>query len=296
MIRVVLKWIRAPELLLLGGPTWVAYVVLAHPVPLELPKLALLAFCLLCGGGHIMIFNALWGARVYPLDTSLMDFPLTSSEWSPELMSKLGVALIVLSIGGLALFSIATGLTAALVALLWTLYGHPRTCLKGKAGWDTAVHAVTGFLHPLMGFLAAGAPLNAFSVRWCGFFCLALVTGHFHHVVKDANIDRAAGLRTVALKIGIRSSVLAGTAGFVITYLLLLFNLVLDLPSASLLLPAVLIVFHVTVLVLLRRRLLSGDVRTLVAYRSMYRTVFVIIGIWLAAVVLIGGVRMPGVH
>jgi 4-hydroxybenzoate polyprenyltransferase len=113
--------------------------------------------------------------------------------------------------------------------------------------------------------------------------------------VKDAEIDKAAGVKTLAQRIGTRRSLIAGTAGFSATYVLLLVNLHLDYPPVALLVPMVLVAVHVVTWIKLRPTLLTSDARTLRTYRTVYRSLFVLLGIWLVVIAL-GAARLPVVH
>jgi len=94
-----------------------------------------------------------------------------------------------------------------------------RACRASKVGWGkchpvaaAAHNLVGGGLHFLLGVSASGGRLvwDGGVALWTGYFGLLFLAGHFHHVARQAEADRAAGVTTVATQWGVRRALVVG--------------------------------------------------------------------------------------
>lgn len=212
------KWARGSELLLLSGVP--AFAFLLSTTGLDLRRLVLFAAGTLALGAHVMTLNTLFGQRSSDADREVMDFPLGPEEWRPRQLAVLTALLLALAVTSLALLSAATAAAGFAIAFLWLLYAHPRICLKGRAPLDSVVHLAGGFAHFTLGTLAAdaGLPLGR-PLAWATGLAGIFVAGHLHHVIKDLDADRAAGIRTIGIALGPRRCFLLGTGLFLAAWL-----------------------------------------------------------------------------
>lgn len=196
---------------------------------------------------------------------------------------QIGFFAIVLLAGALAVFS-TLGLgplaVALAIAALSALYSAPGVHMKGLPGFSSALHLVGGALHFLLGYLVfATAGLQA--VVASSVFGLVFTAGHFTHEARDHEGDALNGIRTNAVAMGRRSGLIAGFVCFSAAYgLLFVFALAGVLPR-TLIIAGPLYAIHSAAFVRVLRRGLTF--RRLKRLQSLYRLLFVLIGLALAA-------------
>lgn len=153
--------------------------------------------------------------------------PLAAKRMDPRAAywASLGLAAVAL-----ALLAYSAGrLTAALGALTWLSYVVVYTPLKKLTPLSLLVGAVPGALPPVMGWTAAGGPLD---LRALGLFCLLFVwqIPHFLSIAMLYGEQyRAAGIKVLGLEHG-----QAVVGRQIITYTLALLPLTLWLPQLGL--------------------------------------------------------------
>jgi 4-hydroxybenzoate polyprenyltransferase len=264
-------------LLLLAGAPGSAWLLEAESIDLQ--RALLFGGAVLALGAHVMTANAILGRRTWEADSAAMDYPLADSDWHPGLMTRISVATLGSSLLLFALLSLPTAGLAALIASLWLLYAHPRTRWKGRPLLDTFVHVASGPLLYGLGLAAAGGRGEITSAGWAAVFTLLLVGGHFHHVVKDLEPDRAAGLETVGRRIGILPSLAIGSACFVGAHLLVIALAAQALGVPGALGAAALALAHVALGISAAPGLLRGERSSVIAYRTRYRALSLGIGL-----------------
>ena len=278
--RLVWRWIRGPELLLLTGGPLLGWRLAGGELLGSRPVIFLAA--LLAGGAHVMLANTLLGARTSRDDRGGADFPLAPSELPERELRLASWLAIAVSLALLALLHVEAGIAGSVIALLWFLYADPRIRWKGRAGADTFVHVVTGELQFLLGPLAANGRFTAREALWGGFVTLSFVAGHFHHVAKDRELDRRADLRTIGVELGPRRTFLLGSLAFALAWLALAFLAAEEIPRNLALLLLLPFLFQLGSALRLAPRLAAGEVPALRSYRRVYRAAFVLVGILLA--------------
>lgn len=210
-VALLWKWARGSELLLLSGTPVFAFLL--STTVLDLRRFAIFAAGTLALGAHVMTLNTLFGQRTWASDREVMDFPLGPEEWRPRQIEVLSLAFLAAACGLLAFLSLKAAATGLAIALLWMLYAHPRIRLKGRAPLDSVIHLAAGFAHFSLGSLASGGTWPAGRpLAWATGLTAVFVGGHLHHVVKDLDADRAAGMKTIGIALGARRSLVFGTS------------------------------------------------------------------------------------
>jgi len=276
--RLIWKWTRLPEVLLLSGAALTGFCLASDSLPDPL-RLALLVLSVLACGGHIMIVNALLGRALLAADSETMDYPIRGAEWRPGALKLLAWVLLAVAMAGLVALAPGAALAGAGIVAVWFLYAHPVVRLKGRPFADTLVHVVAGLLQFFLGALAVPAVLDRRLWLWAVFPTLVLVAGHFHHVIKDVAADRAAGLRTVGVTLGSRSCFVIGSLVFLGAYLHLGWLLAAERwPRGALVLAALTAMSHVVAAVAFGARVSAGEAGAVVRYRATYRALSLLIG------------------
>jgi len=112
--------------------------------------------------------------------------------------------------GGLAPF--AFFVLIALTVVLSVAYSHPTTRLKGVAGMDVLVNVLGfGVICPLAGWSLL-RPVDAFPLWWLLSSALFVGASYAPTTASDHESDRAYGIRTLAVALGIPGSMRVGFA------------------------------------------------------------------------------------
>lgn len=120
----------------------------------------------------------------------------------------LAAALLLAIVVGLPLV-----LGEAAVAVLWFLYACPPLLAKGRPFAGPVVHVAAGAAHVLLGAFAAGS-LPGTVVALAAWFGFATSAGYLTHLVLDVASDRGSGMRTAAVVLGERATLVASSAMF----------------------------------------------------------------------------------
>lgn len=196
---------------------------------------------------------------------------------------QIGLFAVVLLASALAVFStLGPGPLAVAVAIaaLSALYSAPSIHMKGQPGFSSALHLVGGALHFLLGYLVV-APVGLQAVVASSVFGLVFTGGHFTHEARDHEGDALNGIRTNAVAMGRRSGLIAGFVCFSAAYgLLFLFAIAGTLPR-TLVIAGPLYVLHAVAFARVLRQELTF--RRLKRLQSLYRILFALIGLGLAA-------------
>lgn len=109
----------------------------------------------------------------------------------------------------------------ALAVFLSVLYSHPAVRWKGVPGMDVVVNVVGfGVLAPLAGW-ALLRPIETFPVWYLGATALFVGAVYVPTTASDYESDKAYGIRTTAVVLGVRPAMALGL-GFLLTAILLL--------------------------------------------------------------------------
>lgn len=128
---------------------------------------------------------------------------------------------------------------------VWISYYVPPLQLKSSFFGGTVAHFLGGILHFHMGYACFADP-TVQSVMISGIFALLLGIGHVNHEIIDANADLKAGLRTTAVRMGLKWSTNLRTilSGGLVFYILLLAGLdVLSFRNTAIFLPSTVLIF-----------------------------------------------------
>lgn len=86
--------------------------------------------------------------------------------------------------------------------ILWACYASPKVNLKGHYMFGTGVHFVSGIINFHIGYLTYGN-FGEDSLMISIYFSLLFSAGHLHHMVLDYEADFKAGIRTLAVALGL---------------------------------------------------------------------------------------------
>lgn len=278
------RWIRVPELMLLSGPTVLAYIMGRG---LD-PHLIVFYGGVFCLGARIMLLNTLMGERIYHEDRGGQDFPLDEDDWVPDQMWRLSHFLLVLYLFFFLSLSIWTLFLAVLIELLWWVYIHPQILCKGKPGLDTLLHFLAGMIQFGLGWSPASRWPHLEEWSWMVIVGLSFAAGHIHHTLKDVDIDRRAGIMTIGQWLGFRRGVLAGNGLFLGAYaLMMLTAFCYTRDDVRLVLHGVItgaFLIQAIAFMCYARSMMKGRTMAIRLYRRVYRLVFLVIGCTLAYV------------
>lgn len=164
-----------------------------------------------------------WGGYEQDLsDAHRLSNPLLAGEIDRGEVLRSALVCLGLSLALFAAISRPALLLALLLAFLWTLYCHPRSLAKGIPLAAAFIHLAGGMAQFLIGY-AIFQPIGWHGIAWAVFFALVFLAGHFTHEIKDLDADRAAGLDTVAVRLGARRAFALSGAVFLAAYLFLVF-------------------------------------------------------------------------
>jgi 4-hydroxybenzoate polyprenyltransferase len=182
----------------------------------HLPSSLLCLLASFCVAGSVYTFNSIEGLSADRLNRRLADHALVAGWVTPSSMRALSVALGAAGLIAFAPLGLSSALLAGLVLLCGYLYSGRRFHGKERPGVSSLLHLVGA-----ASFYGAGAGARFTTpVAVVGGVGLAILfmTGHLHHEIVDYEADREAGLRTLAVRYGVRRSLLVGTVGFALFY------------------------------------------------------------------------------
>lgn len=176
-------------------------------------------------------------------------------------------------------------IAAALVTIfcIWVLYSNPLFGLKHIPFAGTFLHFFAQILHFNVVY-AIFAPLSWYSLLLSLFFALSFAAGHVHHEIIDYEADKAAGIRTGAIKLGLKRAIL---------FCFLLFSLGVMVWPAMVVCQWVALPLAITCLAgyavvfiafLMLNNRMEHHEKARMIYRTVYRLVFFIEGIIFIAV------------
>ncbi|MDP8221902.1 MAG: UbiA prenyltransferase family protein [Candidatus Lernaella stagnicola] len=229
---------------------------------------------------YVYCLNSFGGLEHDRINARLNMNPAVTGEVSPR-------ELVMLSLGGAFLSGLLYYfwfpnclLPWLLIVANWTFYSHPRIYAKSRPIFGTLVHFVGGVLQFLLGY-AAARPIDAEGVLIGAYFSLVFSAGHLNHEVKDYEPDQVAGLQTNAVVYGPRRMFSIAFAVFTLAFFYLLILAWHDVIPWRYAGPYLLIyVPHLALHVRATRGEWKGYDRT---YQVVYRTLFVLAGLALAA-------------
>ncbi len=243
----VVRSVRWRELMFLIGAPGLGVIASTSPgVGLRMTALGLGALLLVAlpAGAHVYLVNDICDRQRDRINPERRHSPLARGALSTRTAWVWALVLVLASLAaaGTLLGWVGLAVVAAIV-LNWDTYawygrsghiGSPDGGSKGQAqaaltrskgGWGkchpvvAAGHnLVGGSLHFLLGMSAADVVAGRFAcgewdggaALWTGYFGLLFLAGHFHHVARQAEADRLAGVTTVATLWGVRAALLAG--------------------------------------------------------------------------------------
>jgi len=210
--------------ILLGVPFWIismgcVYLGWAIATRQVLPDFWVLAGMLVTSvfiSGSTFAYNDYADRDIDTMNLRKKGSLLVVGTLSPRSVLALAVALAA---GGL-LVSVFINITfAALMGAclaLSLLYSNPHTKLKSRGGWDLAVNMLgIGVILPLAGWSVA-RPVGEFPVFYLPSIALGIGTLYILTTLADRKIDLAAGINSVAVRLGKRASVRLGFAFLVL--------------------------------------------------------------------------------
>ena len=211
-----------PDEALRGAVFVLAGFLLGQPSPLA-PEFdaAGLWLCLVAGfagAGAVLAFNSFEGLRYDLFNPRHRRHPLVARELGSG--QQLAVAAVAAGVS-LACFAAYRPVSAWLGLgglAAGALYSAERLRSKERSGVSTLLHVAGAVFFVWAGAgpgIAAPATLAAAAA-----LALLFVAGHFQHVAIDHEADRTAGIRTVAVRRGVRFATTCSIALFLAFYLL----------------------------------------------------------------------------
>jgi 4-hydroxybenzoate polyprenyltransferase len=273
-ITAYLKHIRYSEvILLLGSPFLGVFIALNSGTDFTGWRFLLFCPAAFLLVAHVYTFND-WAD--YNKETGRRKGTLTISR-SGLLVFSLGMAILsILLFLKLSLISCAISIG---IIFLSILYSHPSLKLKGLPIVPTLIHLLGGIILFLLGWSLFSSDYIRGSIIGM-YFALVFAGGHLNHETIHLSEDQAAGLNTSAVRFGKKKTFLAGFTIFSLSFLYL------AILAASHLLPfsliyaiAVLYPIYIYLFLVPWREGLTSE--PLISFRSKYRLIYIILGIYL---------------
>ena len=234
----VVRSVRWRELMfLVGAPTLgvIARTTPAAGLWMTALKVGALLLVALPAGAHVYLVNDLYDRQRDRVNPERRGSPLATGALSTRAAWVWALVFVLAALGaaGALLGWLGLAVVGAIV-LNWDTYawssgpgrigpggsiaavGNPTA---SKVGWGkchpvaaAAHNLVGGGLHFLLGVSASDGRLvwDGGVALWTGYFGLLFLAGHFHHVARQAEADRAAGVTTVATQWGVRRALVVG--------------------------------------------------------------------------------------
>ncbi len=183
----------------------------------DLPASLAMLVVSFCVAGSAYVYNSLEGLHADRHNDRVADHPLVSGRVSEPALRVLMTVLAFVGLVGFASFGRTAVVSAIVVLFAGYLYSNRTIRGKERPGIASVLHFVGA-----TAFYAAGAGARIMQpTPMVGAILLGIlfVTGHLHHEVVDHEADTRAGLRTLAVRHGVERSILLGTLGFAVFYL-----------------------------------------------------------------------------
>jgi len=245
----------------------------------RLAPLALLASasCLLVA--HVFVLN----------DWAGMNGDLQDPNRAPSVFLVRGVSraeagwlAVALLAGSVVLFSFLgwTPLAIALgIAAASGLYSAPVSHAKGVAPLSSMLHLAGGTLHFLLGY-SLFRPFDMRGLVIGSFFGLTFMAGHFTHEARDRDGDSVNGIRTTAVRFGVRHGFVAGLIVFTAAYSLLTILALREVVPRVLMAGAAAYPLHLAISL---RALHNGlSYESIRRVQGCYRVLYAVLGILMA--------------
>jgi len=276
-LMLLLSCIRIDEVMLLQGtPMLGAFFAMGDftiAAGLRLCVFAV-ASCLLVA--HVFVLNDWSGANTDLKDPHRAAQVYVARGISSRAVAALCIVLLMLSLVLLAPFGYLPVALALAVAAASALYSAPRLALKGVPFASSALHVIGGLAHFLLGYAMFHA-LDARSVGVGSFFALTFAAGHLTHESRDCAGDALNGIRTNAVRFGVRVTFVASFALFTLADALLAALALADVVPRVLALVAATYPLHLWwTLQTWKAGLVYANLRRL---QQRYRTLYALIGI-----------------
>lgn len=266
-------------------------------------------------GAHVYLVNDICDRQRDRINPERRHSPLARGALSTRTAWVWALVLVLAALGaaGTLLGWVGLAVVAAIVVnwdtYAWygrrghSPYGEPAGESGGArrraSGWGkchpvlAAGHnLVGGGLHFLLGMSAADALAGRFAcgewdggaALWTGYFGLLFLAGHFHHVARQAEADRGAGVTTVATLWGVRAALLAGAVVLVGSTAWLTVGLVVRGEAGGLTVPLGWLWVSVPLYLLALRKLLAQGPAWIEQrrFQRFYRGLYVVFGFLLA--------------
>jgi 4-hydroxybenzoate polyprenyltransferase len=203
-------------------------------------------------------------------------------------MGALTIGLGVASLSLFGLLSVSTFLAALGVLVLSLLYSHPLVAAKGIPIVSSVLHVAGGALHFLLGYSLSGT-IGAPAILVGVYLGVVFAAGHLTQEVGDYVADRLNGIRTNAVMFGRRGTFVAAFLLFTASYAIIVgLGYVGIVPSALMAVGA----FYPAHVWLFRQAFRDDLTFARVSsYRNRYRQLYVLIGLVICAVLIVGRIR-----
>jgi len=201
------------------GPFYIGWAIASHQIyPDTRGILGLVTIGPLLGG-FTFLFNDYSDMLIDNEHRRKKTSPLLKGIIEPKTILYSSYALGLLGLFLAFILSVQFSLIVILVIILSLLYSHPSIKLKAVGGFDIAINMIgIGFLCPLGGWIIGGGNVFDFPI----YFLLSIVViiGGLYAptTVADYDVDKAHGVKTLAVRIGPRRTIILAhiflTTGF----------------------------------------------------------------------------------
>ena len=156
------------------------------------------------------------------------------------------------------------------IQFLWIVYSLPFIGMKNFPFAGTVLHLITQIIHFNLVY-AVFAPVGTYSVLVSVYFALLFAAGHLHHEVIDYESDIKSGIKTSAVKFGVRIVSALSFLVFLITTVYISMLCILNIVPLYIALPLI-AAFLLHLLIFFKvRSAFEVDNSSRLAYQKKYR-------------------------
>ncbi len=159
--------------------------------------------------GHVHTFNEYSGFIYDKSDKHKHKSPLISGKISKQ--EEFFLSFILLIISFIVLYSVKKNFIYLLLlnSLMWLVYSHPKTLIKGIPVAPTMIHFIAAIIHFIYGYLLFPGYSLSNGLLIGSFFGLIFSAGHLNHELKDYENDKSCNFNTSAVTYGKKNIFLA---------------------------------------------------------------------------------------
>lgn len=285
-IKIYLDCIRAKEVFLIGGVTFIGLVFSTNTFNIDTTLKWILAmvtaYSLL---SHSFLSNDWSGYEYDKKDVNKSRRPLMRGEVSLKEVKILSIFFLIISLTTALLLSYYTFYMAVGVIVLNYLYSGNSVFLKSVPVVSSGLHFLGATLGFLIGYTFNGN-IDVNGILFGMYFGIIYATGHLNHEITDMDSDENAGITTSANSFGKKKIFLLSFILFSLSFIYIIFlSLLGTLPFY--LIYGVIISYSAYLYFFTRTFKSKLDYNSMISFRRSYRIIFLLWGVFLVTSIVL---------